>query len=223
MVHDINNPFAEPEERFESPFFEIVFAFMTGSVVIWIVNYSSYDALFGIVTNHARIKMIVFCMKLEDAFDQKDDQLMQKGVKEFINEQNRMYRFVDVIQDSYNVWLGIILTITMIQLSFLMFHISAGYGFDLRYIFFSLICVAHIFLPCNYASNLKIMSTETATMIYCSRWETVLSKKVAKVIPFIIARAQIPIQLTFYIFEFDMKLFVNILKSSYSIFMLMRT
>nr|WPO56504.1 odorant receptor [Leucinodes orbonalis] len=40
MIHDLNKPFAEPEERFESPFYEIVYVFMMGSAIIWYVNYS---------------------------------------------------------------------------------------------------------------------------------------------------------------------------------------
>lgn len=40
MVHDTEKPFSEPEDRFTSPFFEIMFAYMTYCAFIYILSFT---------------------------------------------------------------------------------------------------------------------------------------------------------------------------------------
>nr|QIJ45815.1 olfactory receptor [Glyphodes pyloalis] len=224
MIHDLKPPFREPEARFDSPYFEIQFIYMLWSAVLCWFNYTSYDGLFGLVTNHACLKMSMNCLQLQDAFAAEDPDDVYSQVMEFMNEQKRMFRFGELIQDTFNIWLGTILISTMIQIGSLLFHISAGYGFDLRYTLFSFCSVVHIFLPCKNASNLTSMSTETSTMIYCAGWEKTTSHRVLRLIPFMLARAQRPLQIqAFYMFQYNKELFINIMRTSYSMFTLLRS
>nr|QEE82759.1 odorant receptor 41 [Conogethes pinicolalis] len=224
MVHDLNRPFREPEARFDSPYFETLFLIMFGGAIICVFNYTSYDGLFGLMTRHACLKMSIYCMRLRDGFRSDEPEELYRQLMEFIREQRRMFRFGALIQDAFNIWLGTILISTMIQVGSLLFHISAGYGFDVRYMLFSVCSVVHILLPCKNAANLKMMSMETATLVYCCGWERTSCKRVRRMIPFLIARAQRPIRImAFYMFQYDMELFVNIMRTSYSMFTLLRS
>ncbi|XP_028160768.1 uncharacterized protein LOC114353131 [Ostrinia furnacalis] len=225
MIHEVKPPNSrDPEDMLKSPYFEILFVYETGSAIICVLNYTAYDGLFGIATNHACLKMSLCCMKLKEAFRCDSTEDMYKGILTFIEEQKKMFRFVDLIQDTFNIWLGTILTSTMIQIGSLLFHISAGYGFDLRYTLFSFTSVVHIFLPCKNAATLKDMSTEMSTMIYSSGWERSRERRILRMIPFMVARAQVPNYITaFNLFIFDMELFVFILRTSYSMYTLIRS
>nr|WPO56482.1 odorant receptor [Leucinodes orbonalis] len=51
MVHDLNIPFTEPETRFESPYFEIMFFYLTGCAATWFINYACEYVLVYFDTN----------------------------------------------------------------------------------------------------------------------------------------------------------------------------
>nr|ALT31656.1 odorant receptor 2 [Cnaphalocrocis medinalis] len=224
MLHDVNMPFMPTEARFESPYYESIFACMCVCAVISVLNYTSYDGLFCLITNHACLKMSMYCLRLEDAFKQDDPDVMWSELVTVIREQMKTFRFSALIQNTFNTWLGTILISTMIEIGSLLFHISAGYGFDVRYAVFSITSVVHIFLPCLYAANLSAMSTDTATLVYCSGWERACPPRIRRLLPFVVARAQSPIEINaFYMFRYDMMLFVNIMRTSYSMFTLLNT
>nr|AQQ73497.1 olfactory receptor 14 [Heliconius melpomene rosina] len=224
MVHDIILPYAEPEKRFESPIFEIMFAYMLYASVLYIINFIGYDGFFGLCINHACLKMEIYCRSFEDALREDNESCVHLKIVNIIVEQNKLKRFVDLIQDTFNIWLGLILVATMIQIGTCMYLISEGYALDLRYLIFIIGTVVHIYLPCRYAAKLKHMSMETATLIYSGGWERLSSIRIRKMVLFMIARAQIPIEITaFNLMIFDMDLFVTILNSSYSMFTLLRS
>ncbi|CAH2101662.1 unnamed protein product [Euphydryas editha] len=223
MIHDVIIPYIEPEGRFDSPIFEICFVYMLYCCLVYVINFIGYDGFFGLSINHACLKMELYCKALEDALKEDNEVDMHKKIVQVIQEQNKLKRFVDLIQDTFNFWLGLILIATMIQIGTCMYLISEGYGLDLRYVIFITGTVIHIYLPCRYSAKLQHMSLETATLIYCAGWEVVPSNKIRKTILFIIARAQVPIEITaFNLLIFDMDLFVTILNSSYSMYTLLR-
>ncbi|CAH0404426.1 unnamed protein product [Chilo suppressalis] len=223
MVHDLKIPFRPPEDRFETPFFEIMFVYMFLAAIICVLNYVSYDGLFGLACYHACLKMRMFSKKLEYVFQCKDGDAYSRLVQ-VIEEQKATYEYNALVQNSFDIWLGTIVISTMIQLGSLLFHISAGYGFDFRYMLFSCTSVVHIFLPCTYASKLRNTSVETSTLMYCSGWERSRERRIVRVMPFLLARAQIASRITaFYLFDVDMQLFVTMMRTSYTIFTLLRT
>nr|AGK90009.1 olfactory receptor 20 [Helicoverpa armigera] len=224
MIHDLEKPFSkEPEERFESPYFELLFVYMFYAAILYVVNFTGYDGFFGLCVNHARLKMELYCKALEEAM-MADREEVYGRVIAVIREQCRMFRYVDLIQDTFNIWLGIIFIATMIQICTCLYHITEGYGFDIRYMIFVYGAVVHIYLPCRYAAKLKAMSMETSNRFYCSGWERVDDERVRKMIVFMIARAQVPNEITaFNMMAFDMELFLSILQTSYSMFTLLRS
>ncbi|XP_050358646.1 odorant receptor 13a-like [Nymphalis io] len=224
MVHDLIIPFMEPEDRFDSPTFEIMFVYMLYACLLYVINFTGYDGFFGLCINHACLKMELYCKAVEDALQAANEADIHDRIVDVIREQNKLKRYVDLIQDTFNIWLGLILIATMIQIGTCMYHITEGFGLDLRYIIFMTGTVIHIYLPCRYSAKLKHMSMETSTLIYCSGWETITSNSIRKTILFMIAMGQIPIEITaFNLLIFDMDLFVTILNSSYSMYTLLRS
>ncbi|XP_048488090.1 odorant receptor 13a [Plutella xylostella] len=223
MIHDTNKPFSEPEARFESPFFEIMFVYMFVMALFYWVNFTGYDGMFGVAVFHACLKMKMYCHSLKKAFEETSDvQQLRRRIADVIQEQVEVYAFVDKIQETFNTWLGIILMGTITQICNCMYQIIEG-DFDLRYLVFCCGTIVHIFLPCRNASELKYMSTETSTLIYLCGWETVTDKSTRRSIMFMIARGQIPLEITaFNMFAFEMELFLSILQTSYSMFTLLR-
>nr|BAF31198.1 candidate olfactory receptor [Bombyx mori] len=222
MIHDINNPFTDdPEDRFESPFFEIMFVYTFFSSFIYIINYVGYDGFFGLCINHACLKMKLYCRALEDAM--RSESRRHEKIVAVIEEQRRTYEYIALIQDTFNIWLGLIYVATMIQMCTCMYHIVQSFNIDVRYIIF-VISIIHIYLPCRYAANLKCMAAETPTLIYCCGWESVSDLRIKRMMPFMVARSQVIVEITaFNMFAFDMELFVWIMKTSYSMFTLMRS
>ncbi|CAD0206825.1 unnamed protein product [Chrysodeixis includens] len=211
MIHDVDKPFSESEARFESPYFECMFIYQFYASILYVVNFIGYDGFFGLSINHACMKMDLYCTALEDAMRSEKREVCGRVVA-VIKEQCRMFRYVDLIQDTFNIWLGIIFIATMIQICTCLYHITEGYGFDLRYMIFVTGAVIHIYLPCRYAAKLKALYfTQTACRFYSCGWEHVDSQCVRKMLSFMIARAQAPQEITaFNMMAFDMELFLSV-------------
>ncbi|XP_072948583.1 odorant receptor 4-like [Epargyreus clarus] len=224
MIHDLNNPFAAPEDRFNSPYFELMFAYMMYCCFFYVINYLGYDGFFGLCINHACLKMDLYCKAFEDALKEKNENAIYEKIVGVIKEQNRLFEYVDLIQESFNKWLGMILIATMIQICNCMYHITEGFEFDVRYIIFIIGSVVHIYLPCRYSTKLKHESVETSTRLYCSGWEHTTSPRVRSTVLYMVARCQRPSEITaFNMLVFDMDLFVSILQTSYSMYTLLRS
>ncbi|XP_045508577.1 odorant receptor 13a-like [Colias croceus] len=192
MIHDLQKPYGDPEDRFNSPYFEIMFVYMFYCAILYVINFTGYDGFFGLSINHACLKMELYCKAFEDALRAKSYEEMHAKIVGVIREQNRLFKYVELIQETFNIWLGIILIATMIQICNCMYHITE--------------------------------SLETATLIYCANWERVSIMSIRKMVLFMIARAQIPLEITaFNKLIFDMDLFVSILQTSYSMYTLLRS
>ncbi|KAJ8706373.1 hypothetical protein PYW08_010999 [Mythimna loreyi] len=223
MIHDLVLPETESELRFETPYFEAMFLYMFYCSILYVVNFIGYDGFFGLSINHACLKMDMYCKALEEAMLAPGEEVCGRVIG-VIKEQCRLFRYVDLIQDTFNIWLGIIFIATMIQICTCLYHITEGYGFDLRYMIFVSGAVIHIYLPCRYAAKLKALSVETSNRFYSCGWEQIDDQRVRRMILFMVARAQTPIAITaFNMLAFDMELFTSILQSSYSMFTLLRS
>ncbi|XP_063372376.1 odorant receptor 13a-like [Cydia amplana] len=224
MIHDLDKPFSPKEDRFSSPFFEIMFFYMGYCSLFYIISFTGFDAFFGITINHACMKMELLCRSMEDAMCESERDSRHRRMLDVIAEQNDLFRMVELIQETFAIWLGIIVIATMLQICNCMYQIIEGYGIDPRYLIFILGTIAHIYLPCRYAAKLQVSALEVATHLYCCGWERVNDERARKMIVFMIARAQIPMKITaFNMFDFDMELFVSILQTSYSMFTLLRS
>ncbi|XP_063632785.1 odorant receptor Or2-like isoform X1 [Cydia splendana] len=224
MVHDIDKPFSPKEDRFSSPYFEIMFFYMVYCSFFYIISFTGFDAFFGITINHACMKMELACRTMEDAMSECERDRRHRRMLGVIAEQNDLFRMVGLIQETFAIWLGLIVIATMLQICNCMYQIIEGYGIDPRYLIFILGTIAHIYLPCRYAAKLQGSALDVATHLYCCGWERVNDERARKMIVFMIARAQIPMKITaFNMFDFDMELFVSILQTSYSMFTLLKS
>ncbi|XP_045484961.1 uncharacterized protein LOC110996965 [Pieris rapae] len=260
MVHEVRIPFVVDDDRYKSPMYEFMFLYMVYFCFLYLIGFSGYDSFYGLSTNHACLKMKMYCKMFEEAL-RADVNEVQTRVAEVIKEQNRLYRFVgetiissdsqyqirfdsytkisllsgvpcfcsifgfvDIIQNTFSIWLGLILLATMIQLCNIMYILLDGGGFDLKYLIFCIGSTLHIFLPCLYSAKLKDMSLETATLIYCGGWEQIHRPEIRRMVQFIIARSQVHVEIVaFNVKVFDMELFVSILQASYSVYTLLRS
>ncbi|XP_047510430.1 uncharacterized protein LOC125053227 [Pieris napi] len=223
MLHEVRIPFVADDDRYKSPLYEIMFLYMVYICFLYLIGFSGYDAFYGLSTNHACLKMKIYCKMFEEAV-KADVNEVQSKIAEVIKEQNRLYRFVNIIQNTFSIWLGLILLATMIQLCNIMYILIDGAGFDFKYLIFCIGSTLHIFLPCLYSAKLKDMSLETATLIYCGGWEQIHRPEIRRMVQFIIARSQVPMEIVaFNIKVFDMELFVSILQASYSVYTLLRS
>nr|WCC57614.1 odorant receptor 28 [Papilio polytes] len=224
FAHDVAIPFLEPEAVFISPYFEIMTVYTAYCAFLYLVNFMGYDAFFGLCINHACLKMRLFCAAMEDAMKSQTEEQMRERISFVIQSQCRAFSYVDRIQVVFNVYIGIILFATMIQICTCMYHVTEGYELDPKYIVYTLGTIAYIYIPCRYSSKLKDVSSETATLLYCCGWEAVPQLWPRRALLYMILRAQRPKEIiAFNMFVFDMERFVAILKSSYSLYTLLRS
>ena len=94
MIHDIMLPYTDPEQRFESPIFEIMFAYMLYACALYIINFIGYDGFFGLCINHACLKMEIYCRSFEEALRENNERCMHLKIVKIIVEQNKLKRLV---------------------------------------------------------------------------------------------------------------------------------
>ncbi|VVC96825.1 unnamed protein product [Leptidea sinapis] len=92
MAHEVRKPYGEPEDRFNSPYFEIIFIYMLYCSIFYFINFSGYDGFFGICINHACLKMQLYCKAFEDALACSNIDEMRKRIVSVIQDQNRLFR-----------------------------------------------------------------------------------------------------------------------------------
>ncbi|XP_048004153.1 LOW QUALITY PROTEIN: uncharacterized protein LOC125240316 [Leguminivora glycinivorella] len=123
MIHDLDKPFSPREDRFSTPYFEIMFGYMAYCSLWYILSFTGFDAFFGITINHTCMKMELACKVMEDAMLEKDRDSRLRKMKEVISEQNDCFKAVELIQDTFNFWLGLIVVATMCQICNCMYQI----------------------------------------------------------------------------------------------------
>ncbi|KAJ2939787.1 hypothetical protein O0L34_g17977 [Tuta absoluta] len=222
MIHDLNKPWSkDPESRFESPYYEFINVYMMYCACFYVLNFLGYDGFYGLAINHAVLKIQLYSKALEEAMMYSGEEIYQRVIGVIV-EQTRTFRYLNTIQDCFNLWLGVIFLATMIQLCNLLYHITSGHGLDIRYFIFISGVTVHIYLPCHYSAKLKFASSKVATQFYCCGWEQVSDPRVRMLLQFMIARAQQPIAIIAVgMITFDMELFVQILQTSYSMYTLL--
>ncbi|CAH4031565.1 unnamed protein product [Pieris brassicae] len=91
MVHEVRIPFVADDDRYKSPLYELMFLYMVYFCFIYLVGFSGYDSFYGLSTNHACLKMKIYCKMFEEAV-KADVNEVQSRIAEVIKEQNRLYR-----------------------------------------------------------------------------------------------------------------------------------
>ncbi|XP_041971509.1 odorant receptor 49b-like [Aricia agestis] len=222
MIHEVNILFVERENQFESPVFEMYYIYCLYTAGWFILFYAGYDSLFGILVDHACLKITVYCKRFEDAIKIRDERSRIQKVTDVIKEQKRLFQYLELLQSNYNIYLGTMLFAALLQIGTCLYHVSESEDLDLPFLSIALGSICCVYIPCFYSSKLKHVSLESATSFYSSGWENVNCAKTRKILLFMIARAQVPLQiLGFNFILYDMNLFVSILRSAYSIYALL--
>nr|AXY83383.1 putative odorant receptor 2 [Conopomorpha sinensis] len=225
MVHEVDVPFLR-EGRYDTPYFEIIFAYMLFVVFTLAVCYIGYDGLFFICIYHSCLKLKLVSARLLRLCENPNDVYrMNKNIGEIVEEQCMSFRFVMRVQKTYELWLMMVFVLTSLQLCVSLFQIltSEGGSIDFRYIVFITGAILHIYVPCYLTTNVPTSNEEVALAAYRSGWESVSDSSLRRSISFIIARAQKPLFIkAMDIIVFDMHLFVFVMQKSYSVFTLLR-
>nr|QZH55105.1 odorant receptor 9 [Achelura yunnanensis] len=224
MIHELDPPVGDPESRYDSPYFELMFVYTCYGAVYYVLNFIGFDGFFGVAINHACLKIKMCCQAFSDAIKEGDAAEVERLIGAVVRDQCRTFSYVNTIQETFSVWLVVIFLATMVQICNCMYLIIEGYGLDVRYVIFTIGTIVHIYLPCWYSTKLKSVSLETSTLVYSSGWEQIPATRVRRLVLFVIARGQVPLQITaLNIIKYDMELFVSIIQTSYSMFTLLKS
>nr|QEI46834.1 odorant receptor 18 [Galleria mellonella] len=224
MINELTNPFRPPEEKFNSPYFEIMTAYTIYCGVLYFVQFVGYEGLLVSTMNHACLKMHMFCAALEDAFNAEDREERHKLVIDVIREQVRTFWFVETLIETFQVWLIVISGSLIAQICTCMYYVLEGFGFDLRYLVFMSSTILYMYLLCHHAGKIKHVAANVPSLIYSSGWEDIYDQPIRKMVLFMIARWQVTMEIkALDMFVFDTEFFVFIIKTAYSMFTLLKS
>nr|UVB79124.1 odorant receptor 30 [Heortia vitessoides] len=222
MVHDINLPFGEPEKRLEFPYFEFFFIQTTLIGCIYYANFTGYDGFLVLSIIHSCSKIELCAQALVDAVKVEDDRLRIKQLGYVIMEQNRLYRYVELVTDTFQGWLSTIATCMVVHLCTCAYHLSKN-SFDVHFMAATGSSCFYVFTLCASAGIMKETAAKLSSDLYCCGWEHVTDVRVRKMVQFMIARAQIPLKImAMGLYDFDVELFTRMMKMAYTMFTLLQ-
>ncbi|KAG7303129.1 hypothetical protein JYU34_013159 [Plutella xylostella] len=92
MVHDVDVPWLK-EQRFESPYFEILFVYMVYIALVLVLCYTAYDGMFFLCIFHACLKMKIISHQLMGALRDHDDvEQMKRNIAVVVEDQCETFR-----------------------------------------------------------------------------------------------------------------------------------
>ncbi|CAK1545220.1 unnamed protein product [Leptosia nina] len=221
MVHEMELKYIE-DRQYETPYFELVFAYNLVQCVVLSVNFAGLDGSFCIATTHLRMKLKLVSHKIHCAFrDSKNRDELEVRVKESIRDHQEALDFYKDLQEVYGGWLFAVFLLTSLLISFNLYQIYLSRRVDPKYTIFAISGVIHMFAPCYFASDLTKTSEEFSWDIYSAAWEVWADPVVTNLLIFMIAKSQQILILTGKgMVYFNMQLFISVLQTSYSFFTL---
>ncbi|XP_073943476.1 odorant receptor 85b-like [Choristoneura fumiferana] len=220
MVHEMDLKYVE-DKQYDSPYFELIFAYYSTASFILLPNYVGFDGSFCIVTSHLRLKLKLISHSIQRAFqDSSNTAELKARLNNCIKDHQEALDFYVLIQKMYGGWLFAVFLLTSFLISCNLYQIYLV-GIDPKYTLFAFTGVFHMYTPCHFASSLIAVGEEISTEIYCAKWESWEDPAITKLIIFIIARSQKTLLLTgLNIVVFNMNSFVSLMQTSYSFFTL---
>lgn len=154
MIHEMELKHIE-DKQYESPYFELVFAYNLVQCVVLSTSFTGFDGSFCIATNHLRLKFKLLAHKLCKAFQTSHtrDEL-EIRVKETIRDHQEALVFYNDLQDVYGGWLFMVFLLTSLLISLNIYQIYLSQRIDPKYTIFAISGVIHMFAPSYFASNL---------------------------------------------------------------------
>nr|XP_026494891.1 odorant receptor 46a-like [Vanessa tameamea] len=221
MIHEMELKFIE-DKQYESPYFELMFAYNLVQCVVLSPNFAGFDGSFCIATNHLRLKLKLYAHKVNKAFkNAKTRDELELMMKDAIRDNQEALLFYNDLQEVYGGWLFTVFLFTSLLISMNLYQIYLSRRVDPKYTIFALSGVIHMFTPCYFSSNLIKTSEELSWDLYNSAWEAWADPAVTKLLIFMIAKSQQTLILTGKgMVYFNMQLFISVLQTSYSFFTL---
>ncbi|XP_068630145.1 odorant receptor 10-like [Battus philenor] len=221
MVHEMDIKYLE-DKQYESPYYEMIFAYSLMQCFILVPNFSGFDGSFCVATNHLRLKLKLITRKLYKAFkDSENRTILRARVIESIKEHQEALQFYNHLQEMYGGWLLMVFLVTSLMISLSLYMIFLTKRVDPVYTIFAISGVVHMLAPCYYACNLVKSSEDFSVDIYHVQWEQWSDVVVTKLLTIMIVKAQQPLILSGQgLVYFNMQLFITVLQTSYSVFTL---
>ncbi|XP_045448987.1 odorant receptor 4-like [Melitaea cinxia] len=227
MVHEIKIIFLTEDQKYDSPFFEMIAAYSIFVVWVIFIGFTGYDGMFTVCIQHVSLKIKLLSFNLKYLFIDTNDVIkIKRNITEFVEGHCEIIRLVGEIQKCYEVWLAGMFFLSVVQIGMALSQVTADAESDINgmYYLFVACTIVYIYLPCYLASDVTYNAAEVANYAYGSSWETITDSGLRKSICIIIARAQIPIHFkALGMLTFNMEMFVSILQTAYSMYTLLRT
>ncbi|XP_061377339.1 odorant receptor 85c-like isoform X2 [Danaus plexippus] len=226
MVHELKAILISEEQKYQSPYFEIVSLYTMYIVIFLFIGFTGFDGMFSVCLLHVSLKLKIYQENLRNLFNERDIQKIKYNIGLFVKNHCGVLRLIAKIQTCFEVWLVGIFINAVVQIGMAFTQITNQTESDINqmYYLYALATVVHIYLPCYFASDVTYNAAEIANVAYSSSWERVQDSKIRSSICFIIAKCQTPVRLTALdMLTFNMELFVSILQTSYSMFTLLRS
>uniref|UniRef100_A0A0K8TU94 Odorant receptor n=1 Tax=Epiphyas postvittana TaxID=65032 RepID=A0A0K8TU94_EPIPO len=220
MIHEMDLKYVE-DKQYESPYFELIYAYYTTPCFVILPNYVGFDGSFCIVTSHLRLKLKLVAHGVQKAFeDSTSTTELKERLKICIKDHQEALNYHVLIQNMYGGWLFAVFILTTFLISCNLYQIYLV-GVDPKYTLFALTGVFHMYMPCHFASCLIALGEEVCTDLYCVKWEAWSDPAITKLLIFMMARAQKKVLLTgLNLVTFNMDTFVSLMQTSYSFFTL---
>lgn len=153
MVHEMELKYVE-DKQYESPYFELIFAYyMTASFVL-LPNYVGFDGSFCIVTSHLRLKLKLISHSIQRAFQDSNNAMELKArLITCIKDHQEALDYYVLIQKMYGGWLFAVFLLTSFLISCNLYQIYLV-GVDPKYTLFAFTGVFHMYTPCHFVSSL---------------------------------------------------------------------
>ncbi|CAK1546905.1 unnamed protein product [Leptosia nina] len=210
MIHEAFIPMIE-DVKYESPYFEIYTVY--NIFMVWIVccGYAGYDATFYVIVLHVSLKIKLFVPKITNLMADSDVLTMRAKIGEIVRDQCSVYDFLKEIQSCFELWLASMFFILMCQIAMGLCQLNVAGENRLSYFMFAAAVSINLFLPCYVVSDLTSTAASVSDYIYGCGWDLVPNPGVRKSVAFMIARAQIPLNITPYdMFTCNMETFVSV-------------
>lgn len=142
--------------QFETPYYEIIFAYNFTHVFTMLPNFVGFDGSFCIATTHLTMKLQLMVHKIKKSFsDSYNYTELREKIKEAVKDHQEAMNFYEQIQDVYGGWLLSVFTLTSFIIATNLYMIYLVGRLEPNYAIFAFSGVCHIYAPCYYAASLQ--------------------------------------------------------------------
>ncbi|XP_050346573.1 odorant receptor 4-like [Nymphalis io] len=226
MVHEVSIIFLTQEQKYESPYYELIALYSIFIVWIVFIGFTGFDGMFSVCVLHASLKIKIFSLNLKYMIvNAADMTTIQINIAKFVTDHCEVISLIGEIQKCFEIWLVGIFFNAVLQIGMALSQITTNVSSDISgvYYLFAVATIVHIYLPCYLISDVTYNAAEVANVAYSSSWEMIEDVNIRKSIWLIITKAQIPIDFkALGMITFNMQMFMSILQTSYSMYTLLR-